>query len=95
MTKEIFCPECHKLAAIVLTNDKSVKVVQNGKVLSNMPSGSVGNNVVVRCPDNHKITVTAASIVSGAVVIRQDTYPLTLPIHLQIATAPKTYTENV
>ena len=57
MDKQIFCPKCHKLAAIVLTNDKSVKVVQNGKVLLNMPSGSKGNNMIISCPDGHKITL--------------------------------------
>jgi len=57
MSKQIFCPKCHKLAALVLTNNKSTKIVQNGKVLLNMPAGSSGNSMTVKCPDNHEILV--------------------------------------
>ncbi len=57
MSEEIFCPKCHKLAALVLTNNKSTKIVQNGKVLLNMPAGSSGNNITVKCPDGHEVSI--------------------------------------
>lgn len=57
MDKQIFCPKCHKLAALVLTNDKSTKIVQNGKVLVNLPAGSSGNKISVKCPDNHEVSI--------------------------------------
>jgi len=57
MSKQIFCKKCHKIAALVLTNNKSTKIVQNGKVLLNIPAGSSGNSMIVKCPDNHEVLV--------------------------------------
>ena len=57
MSKTIFCPECHKITAVILRNAKGTKVVQNGKVLINLPAGSSGNTLVVQCPDGHKVEV--------------------------------------
>ena len=57
MSEEIFCPKCHKLAALVLTNNKSTKIVQNGKVLLNMPAGSSGNSMIVKCKDGHEVSI--------------------------------------
>ena len=57
MSEEIFCKKCHKLAALVLTNNKSTKIVQNGKVLLNMPAGSSGNSMIVKCKDGHEVSI--------------------------------------
>jgi len=57
MDKVTYCPVCHKIAALVVHNNKSVKVVQNGRVLLNLPTGSASNTVVVKCPDKHEVVV--------------------------------------
>jgi len=57
MSKQIFCPKCHKLTALVLTNKKSTKIVQNGKVLLNLPAGSDKVTFATKCPDGHKVSV--------------------------------------
>ena len=56
--KEIYCPKCHKLVAIVAENNNGKKVIQNGNVLINMPKGSTGNSLSVRCPDGHSVSIT-------------------------------------
>ena len=57
MSETIFCKKCHKPAALVLTNNKSTKIVQNGKVLLNMPAGSSGNSMIVKCKDGHEVSI--------------------------------------
>ena len=53
---EIFCPKCHKLAAKVISDGVTTKIVQNGKSIINAKSG--GNNIIsISCPVNHPVKV--------------------------------------
>ena len=49
------CPTCHKVVAcIVRYDDKSVKIVQEGKVIV---SGLIAKQINLVCPDGHKVKV--------------------------------------
>ena len=58
MSNQVYCKKCHKLVACVIESDDGKKIIQNGNVVINMPKGSSGNTITVRCVDGHSVPVT-------------------------------------
>ena len=57
MTTPIFCKECHKLAGYLVEDDQGRRLMVNGKSVINLGKGSSGNNIGIKCPDGHGVSV--------------------------------------
>jgi phage FluMu protein Com len=59
---EVFCPRCHRLAAIVARNGDETKIVQNGKAMLNIKGNTKMNNFSVKCPHGHPVQIKLGGI---------------------------------